>query len=144
MIMGNARVSRWVLAVEMLLCFAPLTLLCLAVFANLGRMEGKQGILALTVAAAGPIGLVAAFKAVVLNRASLNKIAVAALCVLVAWTALAYSLQIRADNAPVGEWWRDFVLIALLPVLGVAHLVYLATRSIKRASNHDSPRPYFF
>jgi hypothetical protein len=135
MIMRNARISRWVLIVEMLFCFAPLTLLCLAVIANLGRMEGKEGLLALTVAAAGPIGLVVAFKAVVLNRPSLNKIAIAALCILAAWTVLAYSLQIRADNAPVGEWWRDLVLIAVLPALGVAHLVYMATRPIKKAPN---------
>ena len=132
MIMRSARISSWVLILEMLFCFAPLTLLCLAVIANLGRMEGKEGILALTVAAAGPIGFAVAFKVVVLKRASLSKIAIAALCILVAWTVLGYSLQIGADNGPVDEWWRDFVLIALLPALGVAHLVYLATRSIKK------------
>jgi hypothetical protein len=51
----------------MLCCFTPLTLLCIAVLANLGRMQGKAGMLALTVAAAGPIGLIVAFKVVVLN-----------------------------------------------------------------------------
>src|SRR5258708_36448280 len=124
--------SRWVLTLVMLFSFTPLTLLCLAVIANLGRMEGKKGILALTVAATGPIGFAVAFKVVVLKRASLNKIVIAALCILVAWTVLGYSLQIRAGNGPVHEWWRDFVLIALLPALGVAHLVYLATQSIKK------------
>ena len=72
MIARNPRISRWVLVLEMLVCFTPLTWLCLATFANLGRMDGKTGMVALTVAAAGPIGLVVAFKVVVLNRPSLT------------------------------------------------------------------------
>jgi hypothetical protein len=127
MIASNPRISRWVLVLEMLFCFTPLTLLCLATFANLGRMEGKTGMLALTVAAAGPIGLIAAFKVVVLNRPSLSKFAVVALCILAAWTGVAYSLQLLAEAEPASHW-RDFVLIALLPAVGIAHLLYLATR----------------
>jgi hypothetical protein len=127
MIASNPRISRWVLVLEMLFCFTPLTWLCLATFANLGRMDGKTGIFALTVAAAGPIGLIVAFKVVVLNRPSLTKFAMAALCLLAAWTGFAYSLQILAEAEPA-QLWREFVLIALLPALGVAHLLFLATR----------------
>ncbi len=122
----NPRISRWVLVLEMLFCFTPLTWLCLATFANLGRMEGTTGMVALTVAAAGPIGLIVAFKVVVLNRPSLTKFAMAALCILAAWTGIAYALQILAEADPAGLW-REFVLIALLPALGIAHLLYLAT-----------------
>jgi hypothetical protein len=128
---SNPRISRWVLVLEMLFCFAPLTWLCLATFANLGRMEGKTGIFALTVAAAGPIGLIVAIKVVVLNRPSLTKFAMAALCILAVWTGLAYSLQLLAEPEPALHW-RDFVLIALLPALGIAHLLYLATRPVNR------------
>jgi hypothetical protein len=131
MIAGNPRISRWVLVLEMLFCFTPLTWLCLATFANLGRMEGKTGIFALTVAAAGPIGLIVAFKVVVLNRPSLTKFAMAVLCILAAWTGFAYSLQILAEAEPTHHW-RDFVLIALLPALGIAHLLYLATRPVNK------------
>jgi TRAP-type C4-dicarboxylate transport system permease small subunit len=127
MIARNPRISRWVLVLEMLVCFTPLTWLCLATFANLSRMEGKTGIVALTVAAAGPIGLVVAFKVVVLNRPSLTKLAMAALCILAAWTGLTYSLQLLAEPEPASHW-REFVLIALLPALGIAHLLYLASR----------------
>jgi hypothetical protein len=127
MIARNPRISRWVLVLEMLVCFTPLTWLCLATFANLGRMDGKTGMVALTVAAAGPIGLVVAFKVVVLNRPSLTKLAMAALCILAAWTGLTYSLQLLAEPEPASHW-REFVLIALLPALGIAHLLYLASR----------------
>jgi hypothetical protein len=119
------RISRWVLVLEMLLCFVPLTWLWLAVLANLDRMQGEDGILALTAALAGPIGLAAAFKIVVLKRPLLSRFAVIGLGVFAAWTLLAYSLQVAAGGRPVHDWWREFVLIALLPALGIGHLLYL-------------------
>jgi hypothetical protein len=133
MVGSNLRISRWVLVLEMLCCFTPLTLLCVAVLANLGRMQGAAGMLALTVAAAGPIGLVVAFKVVVLKRPSLTKFAMAALCILAAWTGLAYSLHILAEGEPAHAW-REFVLIALLPVLGIVHLVYLSKSSVRKVA----------
>jgi len=129
MIGTNPRISRWVLVLEMLCCFTPVSFLCLAVLANLGRMEGRTGIIALTVALAGPIGLIVTFKVVVLNRPSLTRSAIAGLCTLSAWTGVAYSLHIIAGGEPA-HVWREFILIALLPVLGIAHLVYLATRPV--------------
>jgi len=122
---ANPVVSRWVLALEMLVCFTPLTLLCLAVIANLGRMQGA-GVLYLSVAAVGPIGLMVAFKTVVLNRPAINRFIAVALCIMATWTVLAYSLSILAHSGgSAGDWWREFVLIALLPALGIAHLVLL-------------------
>jgi len=129
MIGNNPRISRWVLIFEMLCCFTPLTWLCLAVLANLGRMDGKMGLVSLTVAATGPIGLIVAFKLIVLNRRRLTKYAMAVLCILAAWTALAYSLQLSAGSEPA-QYWREFVLIALLPAVGVAHLIYLAKHPV--------------
>jgi hypothetical protein len=131
MIGSGPRISRWVLVLEMLCCFTPLTLLCLATLANLGRMEGKTGIVALTVAAAGPIGLIVAFKIVVLNRPLLTKSVMAVLCVIATWTGLPYTLKILAAGELVNDW-REFVLIALLPVLGIAHLLYLAKRPVSK------------
>lgn len=133
MIGSNPRISRWILVLEMLCCFTPLTLLCIAVLANLGRMQGMAGILALTVAAAGPIGLIVAFKVVLLNRPSLTKFAMAGLCILAAWTGLAYFLHILAEGEPARAW-REFVLIALLPALGIVHLLYLSTRSVSKVA----------
>lgn len=132
MINGNPKISRWVLTLEMLCCFTPLTLLCLVVLANLGRIQGAEGAFALTVAVAGPVGLIVAFKIVVLSRPILTRLAVAALCTLAAWVVLAYSLELLAEGQAVG-YWRDFVLIALLPAFGIAHLLYLASHSGNKA-----------
>jgi hypothetical protein len=133
MISSNPKISRWVLVLEMLCCFTPLTLLFLAVVANLGRMQGVQGILFLTVAVTGPVGLSVAFKVVVMNRPLLTKLAAAALCALAAWVVLAYSLELLPGGQPVAHW-REFVLIALLPALGTAHLLYLATAPVRVAA----------
>jgi TRAP-type C4-dicarboxylate transport system permease small subunit len=65
------------------------------------------------------------------NRLSLTKFAMVALCILAAWTGFAYSLQLLAEAEPASHW-RDFVLIALLPALGIAHLLYLATRRVNK------------
>jgi hypothetical protein len=126
---NNPRISLWVLVLEMLCCFTPLTLLCIAIIANLGRMEGTSGIVALTVAATGPVGLFVAFKVVVLNRRSLTRSSTAALSAIAAWTALIYSLHIFAEGQPA-DAWREFVLIVLLPGLGIVHLLHLTRPSI--------------
>jgi uncharacterized membrane protein YhdT len=133
MISGNPGISRWVLIAEMLCCFTPLTLVCLAVVENLGRMQGAAGILALTVTAAGPVGLIVAFKVVVLSRPLLTRLVAAGLCGLAAWVVLAYSLQLLPGGQPVGHW-REFVLIALLPASGFGHLLHLASHSDSRVA----------
>lgn len=134
MISSDARISRWVLALEMLCCFTPLTFLFMATVTNLGRMEGRTAIVALTVAMAGPIGLAFAFKIVVLKRRLLTELGTVALCTLAAWTALVVSLHDLSEHILGGgrsnaDWWESFVLLAVLPILGIAHLVFLARRS---------------
>jgi hypothetical protein len=129
MISNNFRIARWILVLEMLCCFMPLTFLCLAVLANLGRLDGKAGILALTVVATGPIGLILTFRLVVLSHTSLTRFATTALWILAGWTGLAYSVHVFVEPEPAHAW-REFVLIAVLPLVGIAHLLYLARRPV--------------
>ena len=125
--LGNSSISRWILLLEMLCCFTPLTLLCIAVLANLSRMPAAAGMVALSVVATGPVGLLVACKLVVLNRPSLSRFSASAMCVIAAWTLLGYLLQILAGPEPMHAW-REFVLIALLPALGIVHLLHLSRR----------------
>jgi hypothetical protein len=130
---SDLRISRWVLVVEMLCFFTPLTMLCFTVFAYLDRLTVQQILLSLSVAVTGPVGLVVAFKSIVLNRPSLAKSAMTALGILAVWTLLGYSLQLLSQGG-VDHWWRfwrEFVLIALLPAIGNAHLIFLASRSTR-------------
>ena len=54
-------------------------------------------------------------------------------CTLAAWTVAVVSLHDVSEHVLAGgrsnaDWWESFVLIALLPVLGTAHLIFLARR----------------
>jgi hypothetical protein len=128
-------VSRWMLCVEMLFCFTPLCLLFFTILANLDRLSlsDLETALYLSTALLGPTGLAIAFKAIALKRPTLPKAAHWMLALLSIWTLLAYPLHILAQygGRPL-DWWREFVLISLLPVLAAAHLLYLA-RSPKTA-----------
>ncbi len=134
MITGDARVSRWVLSLEMLCCFVPLTFLFVATVMSLGHMDGTTAMVALTVAMTGPVGLIVAFKIVVLNRRLLTRLAAVALGVIAVWTVTVVSLHDVSEHVLAGgranaDWWESFVLIALLPALGIAHLIFLARAS---------------
>jgi hypothetical protein len=120
-------VSRWVLLVEMLAFFSFPTLGLFAVLANLATISGLDVAWLFSVAILGPIGLVVGFKAVVLNRPSLSKPLTWALTVLAAWTLVAYLLYMLSRSGGTSlDWWRGYILIALLPAVGTAHLIYLA------------------
>jgi len=140
MAVGNAQISRWVLVLEMLLCFTPLTLLFLAVMANLSRMHRPDALFALSVTSLGPIGLTLAFKIIVLNRPWVHRFLMLTLGVIAAWSVLGYSLHMLVwSGGSFRDGWRESVLISLLPALGLIHLVYLATRSSARTASTFPP-----
>jgi hypothetical protein len=147
MTLGTLRVSRWVLGLEMLMCFFWLTWMFLAL-ASRGLYFGFAGPLPmdpwfftmLTVCAVGPIGSVVAFRSIVLGRRLLNRVTTIVLCVAAAWTCIAFVGEIlNRGGWLVGrpgaqaEALGLFVLFALLPALGVAHLVYLSKAESRRA-----------
>jgi hypothetical protein len=131
MITMNSQISRVVLGLEMLICFISTTLLFLAVVSTLaiGRMSPADGLLYLSGVAVGPIGLFIAFRMIVLKRPTLSPTATAALCISAAWTFSMYSLLVLGGEGFIDDWWRNAVLIAFLPVVGAAHLVYLGRQS---------------
>ena len=146
MTFGTLRISRWVLGLEMIMCFLWLTLM-FGALASLGVFYGFAGPLPinalfftmLTVSAVGPIGLVVAFKSVVLGRPSLGRVMTVVLCAAAAWTCVAFGGEIlnrtwlAGRTGPQGEALDLFVLFALLPALGVAHLVYLSRVESRKA-----------
>jgi len=132
---GTLHVPRWLLSIEMLVCFVPLTLLGVAIVASAAKsvMTIRDAFLYLSVAAVGPIGLVVALRKILRYGTVLGKGMVLVLCLAAGWTLLAYTIQVVIDHAPVANWWREFVLIALLPAIGVGHLL-VANRSAGHSS----------
>jgi hypothetical protein len=147
MTFGTLRVSRWVLGLEMIMCFWWLTWMFLAL-ASRGLYFGFAGPLPmdpwfftmLTVCAVGPIGSFVAFRSVVLGRRLLGRVTTVVLCVAAAWTCLAFLGEIlnrggwlAGRPGAQAEALGLFVLFALLPALGVAHLVYLSRAESRKA-----------
>jgi hypothetical protein len=127
-------VSRGILALETIICFVPVTWLFVAVVLATahGPLLLRDGLLYCSVTLAGPVGLAVAWNTIVFKRAGASRATSALLCILAAWTFIGYSAQLLNSGAPISEWWRNFVLIALLPVLAVVHLTRIA--SATRAS----------
>ncbi|HUK01515.1 MAG TPA: hypothetical protein VLW26_04475 [Steroidobacteraceae bacterium] len=120
--------SRWVLTLEMLVCLVPLTWLFGAVVIAVvrGMVPSAAGVLFASAALAGPVGLLAAVRTITLNQGTLGRITMVVLGVLAAWTFAAMTWQCLRNHTPIADWWRDFVLIALLPCLAIAHLSWIA------------------
>ncbi len=116
---------RWILAIEMLVCFVPLTLLGVGVVGEAlgGRMPAASAMLYLSVVATGPLGLVVSVRRLVGGVTPLGRGTVIVLCIAAGWTLLAYVLLPYNARSPISEWWREFVIIALLPSIGVVRLV---------------------
>jgi hypothetical protein len=158
MIHGDLKISRWLLAPEMLLCFAPLTLLWL------DGIDGRSGLLCLNgavihkyfigvpggtallismiagvvLATIGPIALICAFRMIALRSPVKN----AALRVALIAAPFLYGLMnvtLRAvetgaaafdfASADALDFWSGILLLSILPALGAAHLLRLSPRS---------------
>jgi hypothetical protein len=158
MIHGDLKISRWLLAPEMLLCFAPLTLLWL------DGIDGRSGLLRLNsamihkyfigvpggtafliamfagvvLATIGPIALFAAFRMILLRAPIKN----AALRVALIAAPILYGLMsvtLRAvetgattfdmASADAFDFWSGIFLLSILPALGAAHLAHPAWRA---------------
>jgi hypothetical protein len=119
-------IPRWVLLLEMLVCFTPLTLLFLTICANFALFQGPEDFLRLSVTALGPLGSIVAFKTVVLSRPSLPEPASRLLCMLAIWTPVAYTAQLLLEHGTLVDWWRELILIALFPAMAAVHLILLA------------------
>jgi hypothetical protein len=135
MIRSLESLPRWVLALEMLVCFLPLTLLFAAVVVRglHGGFTLHTSLLYGSGAVLGPLGLLAALRSIFFKSRGLSRATIAALCLLAAWTLAAYSAQILTfGQSHLSDWWREFVLIAVLPALAVIHLAFIHSNSSNR------------
>ncbi len=155
MIKGDLKISRWLLAPEMLLCFAPLTWLWLDAIDGSSRLTrlnaasihhdflsvpgGTAFLITLIVGAAlatiGPLGLFAGLRLVVTGRPLKNaglRIALLAAPMLYGAMTLVFRLSemgVAAFDfaaADAFDFWSGIVLLSVLPALGAAHVLRLS------------------
>jgi hypothetical protein len=118
---------RWLLSLEMAVCLVPLTWLFGAVLVMTARgvMPLEYGILSGSAALLGPVGLAVALRVVFFTGGSVGRTMTTILALLAVWTVVAYSGQVLHNGTPFAGWWREFVLIALLPGWAVVHLLQI-------------------
>jgi hypothetical protein len=126
MIRSLGPLPRWTLALEMLMCFTPLTL----VFSNViltgvhGGFTPPTFLLYCSGSVLGPLGLAAAIRSIYSVAGGMSRAALAGLCLLTVWTLAAYTLQVLTfGQNHLSDWWRELVIIAVLPALAILHLV---------------------
>ena len=154
MLNGKVRISRWVLIPEMLLCFVPLTLAWLDTIGGTSgvirlngdivqkyfiNVHGGTLVLATMIAgtvlgALGPLGLIAAFRLIVLGRQPRNQWIRRALVLgpllygvltLVARLVVGGEAGLRFDSLGSFDFWSGILLLSVLPTLGAAHMLGL-------------------
>lgn len=143
MVLGNFRVSRWVLALEMALCFVPLTLGWIdVVFGQSGivrlnsdiveryflAVPGGTTMLILISATAilgllGPVGVLLALRAIVLNQPVRS--ARIAGAVIAGSVLLGVVLLAQHSAAGAVDIAGMLIMFSLLPAAGMAHLTHL-------------------
>jgi hypothetical protein len=130
MMISNGRISRWVLIVEWLACFGPLTLLwCFAVANGFGHGAPIVVLVDAAIATIGPLALATSMLAT-LNGAQRSLLRAAqALAVAFAIVAVLQLADVIADGGLRLQWFESsgsvFVLLALLPLAGSLHLVHI-------------------
>jgi hypothetical protein len=128
MIRPFEHLPRWVLVLEVLICFLPLALLFSAVLKTEahGGFTPQAFLLYFSGTVLGPVGLAAGFRSIFLKSRGMSRATLAGLGLLAAWTLMAYFAQIVTfGQSHLSDWWRDIVLIAVLPAIAVLHLVSL-------------------
>ncbi len=148
---GDFKISRWILAPEMALCFAPLT------FAWWDGVFGVSGIVRLNMeviqqyfigtpggvitlvmmfsvailGVLGPVGLLAAFRLITLGRPIRSRSLSMALIggpILLGIICVARSLIMESGlGVQVVEKSGVLLLFSVLPVVGAAHILYLGS-----------------
>jgi len=132
-------ISRWVLSLWMLCCFwwDAMVFVSLVGSAFVGvdargpvPFNGELWLRTMGWVL-GPIGLALAFKAIVLGRPALSQTTLAILGAA-ALATLAEAGVVLATSAHPLENWHEYVLLAVLPLLGAAHLVHIARPGITK------------
>jgi hypothetical protein len=118
---------RWLLSLEMAVCLVPLTWLFIAILAMTarGRMPVDYAILTGSATLLGPVSVAVAMRIVFVRKGSVGRVTATLLPLLAAWTVVAYGGQLLHNGMPLSAWWRDFVLIAILPSWAVVHLLQI-------------------
>lgn len=145
---GTLRISRSVLLLEMILCFLPLTLGWLdAVFGSFGVRHLNSNVIekhfldtplntstlgmmigAAVIGCVGPVGLFLSLRAVTTGTGLHNRrLGIAMIAGIAAYATASLILRLVVGPGAYAADASFILLMMLLPAIGIAHLMYLAT-----------------
>jgi hypothetical protein len=121
------KLPRWLLILEMVICLVPMTWLFIAVLASTasGQLAAPAGLLHASATLVGPVACLIALWTIFRASSPVRRACTAILAVLALWAAAAYTTQIFHDGTSILQVWRDYILIAVLPMLAAAHLMHI-------------------
>ena len=145
MFIRNLKISRWILAPELALCFVPLTMVWVeSLFGMSGLIHLNSDIIqwyfssttgtimlvtmiaAVILGLLGPLGLILALRLIVSSRSLPARLP---FVVLIAGPVLLGTIYLTSwllMGTELGiDYWRGLILISLLPALGATHMLYL-------------------
>jgi hypothetical protein len=122
-----AKLPRWLLILEMAICLVPMTWLFVAVLATTasGQLTMPAGLLHASATLVGPVACVIALWIIFRASSPVSRACTAILAVLALWAAAAYAAQLFHDRMTILQVWREYILIAVLPMLATAHLMFI-------------------
>ena len=128
------KLPRWLLILEMAICLVPMTWLFVAVLASTasGQLTMSAGLLDAFATLVGPVACLVALWTIFRASSPVNRALTAILALLAVWAAAAYATQL-SQSGTIVQVWREYILIAVLPMLATAHLMYI--QSYRRHGN---------
>jgi hypothetical protein len=121
------KLPRWLLILEMAICLVPMTWLFVAVLTTTvnGQFTVPAGLLYASATLVGPVACLVALWTIFRASSPVNRACTAILALLAVWAAAAYTAQLFHAGITVLQVWREYILIAVLPMLAAAHLMHI-------------------
>ena len=132
MLNSNGQISKWVLALEWLVCFAPLTLLWGVAVSFIVSRENipLETIVQTSVATLAPIALIVSMAATFAGSSARFTKFARPLAIGFALVSILQLVNAATDGRLNLQWFEInsslFVLFGLLPLFGCLHLVHLS------------------
>lgn len=126
---GSLRVSKFVLSIELLSSFIPVSFVLLVLMMNFIEMpsirtDGRFIIYA-ALGLIGPIGIILGLRLLLRGPYNLGKVVNALLGILAVGIVTGGMIQLMAGNINLDDWWLVLILITLMPAVALFHIIYL-------------------
>ncbi len=136
---GSLRVSRFVLSIEMLCCFIPVSFIFLVLMMNFIEIQSIRTdgrfITYAALGMIGPIGLMLGSRLLLRQPYNMGKLLKSVLYTLAAGIVIGGLMQVAAGNILLNDWWLVLILTTLMPAAALLHLIYLSQGKNKLAQN---------